>query len=392
MADYASRRKALERRQKLIDAMIGGQQQISPGQMVSGHYVPAGPLQALAGVGQGIAGALMQKASDKESVALDQERASLMSEALRKAKTQEIPDQIDTYMNSGDPALQEMAMALMKESSKPESFKGLTTVRGPDGKPMLVQAGNRGSVKQVEGMLPYERPMAVRGEVLDPMTMQSYGMYGQADPGTNVNVTNFMPAQETAYSKETGKQVAGRTVDQLLVQREQVVNNFNQVQKMKQIANEGLVSGRLAPLGVFIGQTLSSFGVPVPEKLANAEQYDAAFQQPITQMILAGGRGITNEEGERIAKTWAPLWSSAEGRMKILQDLEQLQRRKFQSIEQATEHLREQRPDTYEMLQRDPAMQMSIPPIDPNAQTIPGVTPVPAGAPKPLGKFIGWEN
>lgn len=389
MADYASRRKALERRQKLIDAMIGGQQsQISPGQMVSGHYVPAGPLQALAGVGQGIAGALLQKSTDKETEALDQERASIMSEALKNAQSQSSGDKMNTLLNSGVPELQAMGMELFKASLSPAELKIY------EGQLYNPQTGELGP------KIPGKRNLkAHRGQLFDPETGETVGgPIGQAAPGTSVNVTNVMPAQETAYSKQVGKMVGDRTIDQLLVQREQTANNLNQVQKLKQIANEGMVSGRVAPLGVFMGQVMSSFGVPVPEGLANAERYDAAFQQPVTQMILAGGRGITNEEGERIAKTWAPLWSSAEGRMKILDDLEQLNRRKFKSIMDATEQLKTQRPDVYEMLQRDPAMQLTPPPENPTLQpqgpVIPGVTPQtlppPSGAPR--GKFIGWEN
>lgn len=372
MPTFDSRRKALEQRQKLLQSLItGASQPLGAGQMVGDHFVPTSPLAAFGQAAQGIIGAYGFKKAEEESAALERDRTAALVQELQRVQGLPQNEQPAALAASEFAETREMGNKALLKALEPKELKMFEgTLYDP-------YTGKQGP--KIEGRKNYK---VHRGQMYDPQTGELVGgQVGQAAPGNTTTIN--MPAMETAFDKELGKIGAQGTVEQLVTQRQQVVNNINQVQKLREISGQEMLSGRLAPVGVFISQLGASFGIPVSDKLANSARYDAAFQQPVTQMILAGGRGITNEEGERIAKTWAPLWESPEGRTQILNDLEQLNMRQYQQIEQAAQTLQTQNPRAYETLQRLPGFtaQPAPPPQAPQAAPGPQAGP---GNPQPI--------
>lgn len=385
MADFDSRREALRRRKALLDSLVEkAAGPISPGQMVGDHFVPIGLGQALAPAIQSLAAGYAGQRVDKEAAALEKERTAALVAELQRVQGLPQNEQPAALAASEFAETREMGNKALLKALEPKELKMFEgTLYDP-------YTGKQGP--KIEGR---RNLKAHRGQLYDPQTGELVGgQVGQAAPGNTTTIN--MPAMESAFDKKLGQVAAEGTVEQLVTQRQQVVNNINQVQKLREISSQEMLSGRLAPLGVFISQLGASLGIPVSEKLANSARYDAAFQQPVTQMILAGGRGITNEEGERIAKTWAPLWESPEGRAKILDDLEQLNMRQYQQIESAAQTLQQQNPRAYDTLQRLPGFTAQPAPAAPQAAPGPQAgpanpQPIPVPRPGRTGRFLGFE-
>lgn len=314
MADsYSSRRKSLDRRQRLMDAMMGNVQAPGPGQMVGGHFVPTGLLGALTPAAQILAGGYAQGKMDEESKALDQERTQILRNALENAKNQSAGDRIQTLMGSEIPELQQMGMKAFEAEiapSKPETFGGLTTVIGPDGKPMLVQAGNRGSIKRQEGMMPFERPMAVRGELINPLTRQSYGMFGQAQEGakTIINMPGELTADEDyakQLAKERGKSDSA-TVDSL--QSNDAIDNY--LNGIQTVLNEGAVTGGAANTLAGFNKLLTTFGIEISPELSNTEEGRRQLKAQLADRLSGGDASRLTDKDLQVISDSADIISS----------------------------------------------------------------------------------
>lgn len=113
--------------------------------------------EGLDSMGKSLMGALMLAKSGWQS---DSENEKL---AAALAGSPGMTPEIKAMMQSDDAGTRaagsQLAMAMLARETKPETF-GLETVAGPDGKPMLVQAGNRGTLSPVQGFQPYSEPKA----------------------------------------------------------------------------------------------------------------------------------------------------------------------------------------------------------------------------------------
>lgn len=387
MASYDQRRKQLERRAALAEAMQARAMQSQPqGQMIGPHYLAPSLGQSLAPALQMLAAVYAGKKVDEQSSALDVERQAALSAELGQVLGQQKQgaDWSTSAMLSQFPEVQQLGMKGFEQNIKPEKFSKSYLERDEKGELRRTLYGDKGTRKVVEDSSPYVEPKVYRREVYDPSQLKPGQTIGEAfkTPTTNININSKF---EGAMDKKVGELVGQRIVDQHLVQRQQVVKDYETAQKLQDIASQEMATGQLAPLGVFLGQVGSSFGATPSDALINAEQYNSAVERAVTDVIMQDPKGITNEDAKRIARSWAPLVSSAEGRMKIIQDIKDLRRLQFQRIESALEEVSIKRPELYNYMSVDPSMQMRIPDEDPT----PAVPAQPAQPAQPQAPAVG---
>ena len=302
---YDVQQNNIDRRRSLLDALT--QQSLTPqrGQMAGQVYVGPGLLDALARPLAALAAGYGNQSLNQDELANSQARKQGMQDDLASLQGKTGSDFSTAALGSDNTLIQQVGEKSLLNAmapKKPESFK-LQTVAGPDGKPSFAQVGDYGTIKPVSGVNPYEAPQFVGGEAVIPSQAVPGQLYGR-DPAPRVNnqisvTPQFMQGvEEKQMSKDIADVHKTRYANalQVLDSSQDTQDMLNQIQQL-----EGLprLSGTGADLALKAARIGSIFGVQMPEKVVNSAQLDSIVKTQLLQFIRQGGRGITNEEGER---------------------------------------------------------------------------------------------
>lgn len=372
--DFAAAQAAMLRRRQVAQLLAQQSMQPLQGQMVSGHYVPPSKLQGLAQLVSGLAGGKMEKELDAKEADLSKKRMEALTKGLadysdlrfgtpdqpmgppteageygvqpgkkadpRRAAIQAVASQM--------PELRQLGMLDMQGLGKQEAetFGQPVTERGPDGKLISVQYGNRGGRKPVQGATPYEKPMTVEGRVVDPANprepLADYSVTGgkleihggdlyQRDsnnklrkldnaPKTSLSVGGPTVTMGQRKIADAWAKAAVDSVNDMTTAARGSVKLLGTLNQLEASAKAGVQGGPLAPAGVWLAGLAEQMGLPVDKaKLANSQTFDAAAISAWQDMIAAAGgnRGVVKEEAARIAQMVPQLVQSPQGRVQI---------------------------------------------------------------------------
>lgn len=379
MADIFAQQEALARRRRLLDVMEKQNMQ-SP---IVGH---TGVGQALAKLGTAYILGNKEKAATQEASDLRRQYQSELGDELRSYmdKRQGRPGEtmsdaqaaalmqndvapqlaepvqanpreaIMQALTSRFPELQAAGQADMAALAKQEqeTFSNPITERGPDGKPVAVQYGNRGTRRVVPGALPFERGQVVGERVVDPFNptqvqadlraqydapqVVNGDVYQRENTGTNafkkldnapqVNLTTNtsilnkgQKAGLEAWSKATAE-----AVSELNANARQAVNTLSAANQLEALEASGINSGPTANIANVVQGLAQAAGIKVDaDKLGNSQAFDSVATQAWAAMMQqnGGARGLVKEESEKIARSLPSLLQSPEGRARIIRNM-----------------------------------------------------------------------
>ncbi len=237
---------------------------------------------------------------------------------------------------SDNPEAQDMgtkllAQTLMGGSESPETFHSPMTVAGPGGRSMLVQTGNRGTVRPIEGYAPMEKPdpqkwMNLGGGVLfDPLSgnKQIVDEAYQRDleakragaPSVNVDAKSIYNAEEGAGMKEMfgelGKGIAGQqSKAQTAADTANAINALNS-------ELEGVPTGTGGRLRTQALKGLDAIGLAGPEteaEIAKRETGQRLSGELVMQQLNAMKGPATEREREYLETMTPGLITTPSGR------------------------------------------------------------------------------
>lgn len=371
--DYDVKIGSLKRRRGLLDALT--QQSMTPdaGRMVGQIYVGPSLLDALAKPLTAAIANYGQERLDKQENQLARERQSGLVDALMGLPQGGGMDFTQAAMSSDYPEVQKLGeanfLAGLKQQQTPEKFgTSFQTVIGADGKPQLVQLGNRGTQNIMSGMSPYQepsfgnvktiqRPDGSLGYIAVDKSGQTKEIEGvdayQRPPAqTNINLNN---KQESAFGQQLGKKDAER-YDAANTVLANEANQMDMIGRVKALEESPMLRGGAAPLGIKAAEIAHTFGIEIaPDAVANAEQLDAVLQQAVVNFIQQGGRGITDEEGKRMMKTWPGLLQTAQGAKQVRMQMEEINRRNIRQAQVTQKAIRQRYPDAFQSQPSAPA-------------------------------------
>lgn len=253
-------------------------------------------------------------------------------------------------MTSRLPEMQGLGKAQMMAQlqREKENFQNPITVMGPDGKPQLVQFGNRGSARPIQGMQPTPEVMAVGNRVvnkLDPTQVKAdfseqwsepfsqggdlyqrnlgSGQIRKLDNASKVNVNTSVSPIIQGQKAGMGEwaKLAGQAVSEMAANARQSVQTMSSLNQMEELNKSGLNTGPLATPAGFVQGLAHSVGIPIDTaKLSNSQAFESEATRAWAAMMQANGgaRGLVKEESEKIAASLPSLTQSPEGRAKII--------------------------------------------------------------------------
>lgn len=378
--NYEGRKKALARRKAMAEAMMKQQGQVPQGQMVSGHYVAPNILQALVPAVSAWAGAKISNEADKQEGLLDAERQADLSAQMRNVLGMQQagdPNWKQAAMASEHEDLRKLAMTAFEEDFKPEKFtkEGMERI---DGKLRRVLYGERGTKKVIEGE-PAEKLTFHRGAAVDPYSgdvlREGIG-YAPAAPQTNVY--NIQEPAENEFGKTIGK---GRA--EMVLESDKIkigaISTYNMAERLEQLSSNPMFSGPQSDPLTWAGEVARGFGIQVDPRVQNSEEYMNVINKEITNRILAGGRGITDEDRKFILDSYPTLSRTPEGRMRMIQHMKEVARKQVAEAERVEAASRGEFPELDRIQNVTPA----------NLQQLPAQAP--AGAPAPGTVEDGYQ-
>lgn len=391
MADIFADAESLKRRRALLDAMT--QQNMQSQIQGGGNY---GLGQALAKIGT--AWTLKNKAGKLE------EESSANREAYNKGLGGEVDKYLTTRQGGqvnlpgptedgspltgqmpGDPraaivaamtsrfpemqGLGKMELANLGKQEQ-ETFGNPVTERGPDGKLVSVQYGNKGTRRPVQGAVPFEKPMVVNEQLVDPATPpgtdfrttynQPESINGdlyqrEARPGGPLKKLDNAPKVSVgvggpvihAGQKKISEAWATKATEDVQAMAESArgsVKLLSQLNQLEQSGRAGVLSGPTATPAMFLSGLAKSLGVPINEaQLANSQTFDAAATAAWQDMIkqAGGNRGVVKEEAQRIMVMVPQLVQSPQGRAQITAYLRQAAQENIKDAQTAQKQLGE---------------------------------------------------
>lgn len=339
---------ALRRRRNLVDALTQQGMQGSQGQMVGQVYVAPSWLEAFSRPLSALAGAYAGQKMDEEEAQLQQQKSQGLADVLAGLQGKQGMDFTSAALSSEYPEAQALGLKNFEYGLNPRNQEkfGTSMQLGSDpvtGELVNVLTSNRGNQK-VSQYKPFEKPTFVGGEAVIPSQAVPGQLYGREPKGVTVN-TN-LPKQESAFGKKMGEKDAERYDNaNTILQNE--ASQADMINRIKQLEELPVLRGGLAPLAVKAAQIGATLGVPVPEQISNAEQLDAIIEGAVVQFIQQGGRGITDEEGKRMVKTWPGLLQTAEGAKKVRQQMEEINARNIRQAKTTQKILSERYPDAF---------------------------------------------
>lgn len=352
--DIASGR--VKRRRGLVDALNEQALTQTKGQMVGQVYVGPGLLDALSkpliALGAGYAGEQL----DKEEAENSQKRQTALIDALSGMQPG-TPEFTAQGLGSQFPELQAAGMKNLEAQLAPTAQeKFLAPVMTADGK--LVQPSNRGRTQDTgyKGYVKEDRELKIIEHEdgtktygsIDANTGQTIdtGTPAYVKPPSTTNINNNLPKQESEFGKTMGKKDAER-YDAANATIASEAKTADMIGRLKALESQPVLRGGLADLGVKVSQIGSTLGVPVPESVSNAEQANAIIQQAVVDFIKEGGRGITDEEGKRMVKTWPSLLLSPQGAKQVREQMEEINKRNVRQANTTKRIIQQRYPDAF---------------------------------------------
>lgn len=352
--DIASGR--VKRRRGLVDALNEQALTQTKGQMVGQVYVGPGLLDALSkpllALGAGYAGEQL----DKEELDNSQKRQTALVDALSGMQPG-TPEFTAQGLGSQFPELQAAGMKNLEAQLTPSAQERfLAPVMTADGR--LIQPSNRGRVQDTgyQGYVKPERELKIIENAdgtrtygsIDPNTGETIdtGTQAYVRPPSTTNINNIGAKQETEFGKTMGKKDAER-YDAANTTIASEAKTADMIGRLKALESQPVLRGGLADLGVKVSQIGATLGVPVPESVANAEQANAIIQQAVVDFIKEGGKGITDEEGKRMVKTWPSLLLSPQGAKQVREQMEEINKRNVRQANTTKRIIQQRYPDAF---------------------------------------------
>lgn len=375
-SNYESRKRALERRRALTEALMEKSQVQQPvGQMIGPHFLGAGPLQAFAPIVQALTGALVGKGLDRKEADLETQRQQEIAAAM-----QGIQDKVKSGDQSwmydpavlGDKTLSGYATAAFKEQVKPRELK---EYQGQLYNPVTGELGSK---------LPSQRKLAAhRGAIYDPETGEVIREgVGYAPASTNVSVTNIAPTGEKAFAKKLGEE-QGMDVANARRMKLDAVNTTRMLTRLEELNANPVYSGPQAKPFMWIGEAAAGFGIPLdPERLANSEAYQQTIGESIARKVLEGGRGISNEDRLFIEKSYPSLMLSPQGRQMVIQHMRYVAQQQAEQADLIEQSIQGNMPELERLIQTNPSGLVN-PAKGNGVAPGPGPGPVAPGVPTP---------
>jgi len=312
-SNYDSRKKALERRRQLTEALMAQSIQNPPqGQMIGPHYLAPSLGQSLMPALQVLASGYAGKQIDKEESALEEQRKQELAAALQDIQAkQEAGDQSWMWnaMGSGDSVLAGLGQKGMEYQLKPETYEHKLTIDPNTGKPVYGKFGSKGSQKAGDLAAPPKYTMH-RGAMIDSNTGEVVKQgIGQAAGGTNVTVN--MPggaADVPAYTKKLAQETASN--DALLIQslgmNDAMDSHLNQIEEL---GRQGVISGGAASPIATAANFLSTFGMDFGDNIANTAAAKQAAEGQLAKILSGPGAAkLTDKDLATIRQSIDVLW------------------------------------------------------------------------------------
>jgi hypothetical protein len=348
---YDIQQQNIDGRRSLLNALT--QQSLTPqrGQMAGQVYVGPGLLDALSRPLQALAATYGNQQLDQQDMENAQAQKQSLQSDLAGLQGKTGQDFSTTALGSDNPLIQnigEKSLLNAMAPKKPESFK-LQTVAGPDGKPSFAQVGSYGTIKPVDGLNPYEAPQFVGGEAVIPSQAVPGQLYGR-DPAPRINnqiqvTPQFMQGkEESQFGKTLGEKNATRVdAAQTVLDNQSTMQDL--ISRFKDLESQPMVRGGGANWAVKAAQFGSTFGIPVPEGISNAEQFQSLANGFISDRIAQGGRGFTDEDAKRLQNAVVDLTNSPEGATKVRKTLEDVNNRAVQRATQTLQIMGQRYPE-----------------------------------------------
>lgn len=353
--DIASGR--VKRRRGLVDALT--EQSLTPtkGQMVGQVYVGPGLLDALSKPLLALGASYAGEQLDKDEAENSRNRQTALVDALSGMQPG-TPEFTAQGLGSQFPELQAAGMKNLEAQLSPKNVESYTAPV-MDAQGNLIQTSNRGGVKQtgIKGYIKPERELKIINNPdgtqsyasIDPNTGATIPVEGEAyvKPPAQTNINTNLPKQESEFGKVMGKKDAERydAANTILANE---ANQADMIGRLKALESQPVMRGGLSDLAVKVSQIGSSLGVPVPESITNAEQANAVIQQAVVAFIQQGGRGITDEEGRRMVKTWPNLLLTPQGAKQVREQMEEINKRNIRQARTTQSVIRQRYPGAFE--------------------------------------------
>ena len=253
-------------------------------------------------------------------------------------------------------------------SRKPETFSPQTVI-GPDGKPTQILQGNYGTQKSSGYNPAVDLKLSSGGQAYNPLTVKSGDMLPIRPPNqqnVTVNPTVMQGTEEKQFSKTMGEVNAKRVATaQTVLDTQGEMNDI--IQRFKQFESLPVLRGPTADWGVKAAQFGATFGIPVPEGISNAEQFQQLAKSYVTSLVQQGGRGFTDEDAKNAMKSLVDLGNTPQGAQKMRMTLEDANNRAVQRAQQTlqimSQRYPELKPETDLQRQPLPPVQSPIPQI-----------------------------
>lgn len=357
MPSYESQRAALDRRRKLIETMMARGMEPQQGIMAGRIYVPPSPLSALTPALTMLAGGKAQEGLDIKDEELAQQQRQAQIQALQEimAQKQAGGDWMTSALGNQDPMIQKLGQSGFEESLKPRELK---EYQGQLYNPVSGELGPK---------LPRSKKFAAhRGQLYDPETGELGGMIGTAPAAPTTNVNVFQGKEESKFGQVLGQKNAER-VDAAL----ETIRSSSQTQdllgRLKQLEGLPVLRGGAAPPIVKLVEIASTFGIEPGENVANAEVLQSLIEDRVTQYVLSGGRGITDEDAKRLQRALPDITKTAEGARRFRILLEEITGRNMKRASQTLDIMEKRYPELKGV------RELEAPALEP-VQAVPGPT------------------
>lgn len=366
--DYEVEQKDLERKQKLVDALMSGA--LSPMENPqSGGPVTSriSPLAALAKVFAGYQAGRQNEALKEEKRTFSdryrQDLASGVDDYMRKSQGYDAPEYpgegapmrhvpgdekaaIMSALASNNPVLQALGMERLKEMGKGAlTAKDLSAMATPES--VLANPGSPASWKakrELKSAAPGEVLYDSAGNVAElgqaPGGGQGWGvtsiggdLYQQTSTGlkkldnaTKVSVNASPVIMGQRAGMEAFWKNAAAQVDALGKAASSAKASLPRISKLEELNNSGVFSNVTSSPAVFLSNLGQAAGVKVDtSKLQNSEQFNAEATKLWVEMIKdsGGARGWTEPETKKIEKVLPNLNHSPAARAELIQMMKQ---------------------------------------------------------------------
>lgn len=396
--DLQTESEGIQRRRQLA-AILGQQalQNPGPGQMVGRHFVATSPLENIARLGTAYMSGNMQTQADADTRELtgryNEKLKSGMDQYFRTRQgtpagpgvpAQELPTEDGLNfqfpgqagapavrgdprraaveaLTSGLPALARLGQSDLESMTKNAmTAKDLLTAPGFTGPSRAAAA----ATLDLGQLRPEQDTQVIDGRVFTKPkdgsapreVFDASSVWSQPTKFPNVEGTYIVNSRTNEVKRIDG---AGVRVDMNNPQRKipdalvskgaEALQGFSQsaqasarglsaLQNIRAASEQGVIGGPLAPVGIWLGQLAAAFGVRVDEaKLNNSSTFQSEVTRLWAELMAANGgaRGLVKEESERLMQSLPNLAQTPQGRLQIIQVLEDQARANLQAARQS---------------------------------------------------------